>query len=86
MVGKSQRNNRDFFLNARVFVESKIDKKTIENVLSETSSSKQDKVFIITRENLPDIGVEKLRENVTMLDGLSFSKLLIRVGILPTPP
>jgi hypothetical protein len=86
MVGKSQRNNRDFFLNARVFVESKIDKKTIENVLSETSSSKQDKVFIITREKFPDIGVEKLRENVTMLDGLSFSKLLIRVGILPTPP
>jgi hypothetical protein len=86
MVGKSQRNNRDFFLNARVFVESKIDKKTIENILSETSSSKQDKVFIITREKFPDIGVEKLRENVTMLDGLSFSKLLIRVGILPTPP
>jgi len=27
----------------------------------------------------------ELRENVTMLDGLALSKLLIRVGILPTP-
>ena len=39
MVGKSQRNNRTFSLNARVFVESNIDKKTIENILSETSKS-----------------------------------------------
>ncbi|HEY6435766.1 MAG TPA: restriction endonuclease, partial [Ignavibacteriaceae bacterium] len=86
MVGKSQRNNRAFFLNARVFVESKIDKKTIENILSETSKSNHDKIFIITRESFPEISIDKLRENVTMLDGLALSKLLIRVGILPTPP
>lgn len=86
MVGKSQRNNRAFYLNARVFVESKIDKKTIENILSETSKSNQDKIFIITRESFPEISTDKLRENVTMLDGLALSKLLIRVGILPTAP
>ena len=85
IVGKSQRNNRSFFLNARIFIESKIDIKTIENILSETSDSTQDKVFIITRESFPNISVDKLRENVTMLDGLALSKLLIRVGILPTP-
>jgi hypothetical protein len=86
MVGKSQRNNRTFSLNARVFVESNIDKKTIENILSETSKSNKDKVFIITRESFPEINIDKLRENVTLLDGLSLSKLLIRVGILPTAP
>jgi hypothetical protein len=85
IVGASQRNNRNFSLNARVFIESKIDKKTIENILSETSKSQQDKVFIITRESFPEISIDKLRENVTMLDGLALSKLLIRVGILPTP-
>jgi hypothetical protein len=40
MVGKSQRNNRTFSLNARVFVESKIDKKTIENYQREFSGNK----------------------------------------------
>jgi hypothetical protein len=86
IVGKSQRNGREFFLNAQVFADRKVDKKAIENILKETSSLKQDKVFIITRESLPEISDAKLRDNVTMLDGLALSKLLIRVGILPTQP
>ena len=84
IVGKSQRNGREFFLNAQVFADRKIDKKTIENILKETSSLKQDKIFIITRESFPEISDARLRDNVTMLDGLALSKLLIRVGILPT--
>jgi len=85
IIGASQRNKRKFSLNARVFIESKIDKQTIEDILSETSNSQQDKIFIITRESFPEINIDKLRENVTILDGLALSKLLIRVGILPTP-
>jgi hypothetical protein len=67
-----------------VFVEKKIEKKEIENILSESSKSNKDKIFIMTRESFPDIPTAKLRENVTILDGLALSKLLIRVGILPT--
>jgi hypothetical protein len=84
VIGKSQRNGKEFFLNAFVFEERKIEKKEIENILSESSKSNKDKIFIITRESFPEIPSSRLRDNVTILDGLALSKLLIRVGILPT--
>ncbi len=84
VIGKSQRNGREFFLNATVFEERKIDKKAIENIISDTSDSGKDKIFIMTRDSLPEVNPNMLRENVTLLDGLSLSKLLIRVGILPS--
>ena len=71
-------------MNAHVFVESKIDKKAIENILRESSSSHKDKIFIITREEFPEISHEKMKENVTLMDGLSLSRLLVRSGIQPT--
>jgi len=83
-IGKSQRNGKEFFLNAFVFEERKIEKKDIEKVLSESSTSSHNKIFIITRESFPEIPSGKLRNNVTILDGLALSKLLIRAGILPT--
>lgn len=86
IIGKSERNGREFFLNANVFTERTVDKKAIENILSQTSSSNQDKIFIITRENLPAIAEDEIRENVTLMDGIKLSKLLIRTGILPTVP
>jgi len=84
VIGKSQRNGKEFFLNAFVFIEKKIEKKEIENILSESSKSNKDKIFIITRESFPEIPPSRLRDNVTILDGLALSKLLIRAGILPT--
>ena len=84
VIGKSQRNGREFFVNANVFVESKIDKKSIDNIIKESSASTQDKIFIITREELPTIPLDSLKENITLIDGLALSKLLIRAGILPT--
>ena len=67
-----------------MFEERKIDKKAIENIISDTSDSGKDKIFIMTRDSLPEVNPNILRENVTLLDGLSLSKLLIRVGILPS--
>ena len=86
LIGKSQRNGREFFLNAHVFAEPKVDKKAVENILRESSSSTKDKIFIIMREEFPVIAHDKLKENVSLMDGLSLSKLLIRAGILPTQP
>jgi len=83
IVGKAQRNNRLFFLVARVFTDRNVDQSTLENILSETSSSKQDKIFIITRNTFPEVDDAILRENVTLLDGLSLTKFLTRFGILP---
>lgn len=82
IVGKAQRNNRLFFLVARVFTEQNVDQSTLENILSETSSSKQDKIFIIARDSFPKVDEAIVRENVTLLDGLSLSKFLMRLGII----
>jgi hypothetical protein len=82
IVGKAQRNSRLYFLVARVFTERNIDQATLENILSETSSSKQDKIFIITRDSIPKVDEAIVRENVTLLDGLSLSKFLMRLGII----
>ena len=84
VIGKSRRNGREFLLNVSVFEERKIEKKAIENILSQSSITNNNKIFIITRTKFPEIPSEYLRENVTMLDGLALSKLLIRVGILPS--
>lgn len=83
IVGKAQRNNRLFFLVARVFTDDNVDQATMENILSETSSSRQDKIFIITRDSFPKVDDEIIRENVALLDGLSLAKFLIRFEILP---
>lgn len=83
IVGKAQRNNRLFFLVARVFTERNVDEATLKNILAETSSSKQDKIFLITRDSFPKVDDQIVRENVTLLDGKSLTKYLIRFGILP---
>jgi len=84
IVGKAQRNSRLFFLVARVFTERNIDQAALKNILAETSSSKQDKIFLITRDSFPKVDDEMIRENVTLLDGTLLAKYLIRFGILST--
>jgi len=86
IIGKAQRNGREFFLNAHVFIERKIDKKTVENIISEAPESNQDKIFIISREELPEVSAEKMKPNVTLMDGLRLAKLIIRSGMVPTAP
>ena len=82
IIGKAQRNNRVFFLNARVIIEHKIDKKAIESIIAETDAPRQDKIFIISRNALPKIDESKLKDNVTLLDGQSLSRFLVRAGLI----
>ena len=82
IVGKAQRNSRLFFLVARVFTERNVDQAALKNILAETSSSKQDKIFLITRDSFPKVDDEMIRENVTLVDGTLLAKYLIRFGIL----
>lgn len=81
IIGRAQRNNHTFFLNARAILENKINKSALENIITETDARKQDKIFIISRTTLPKIDEAKLHNNVTLLDGNLLSKFLIRVGI-----
>jgi hypothetical protein len=69
---------------ARVISEGKLSKQTLEEFLSETSSSSNDKVFMITKGKLPTVNESILRENVTLVDGLLLSKYLLRFGIVVT--
>jgi hypothetical protein len=82
IIGKAQRNNRVFFLNARIIIENKIDKKAIESIIAETDAPRQDKIFIISRNALPKIDESKLKDNVTLLDGQSLSRFLVRAGLI----
>jgi hypothetical protein len=82
IVGEAIRNNRKFFLNARVFIEGKVSKKMIEEIIFETSSSGKDKIFIISKGEFPESSEKLLRDNVTLLDGNTLSKLLILLDIV----
>ena len=83
IIGKSKRHGEEFLLNANVFEERKIEKKAIENILSQSSTSNRNKVLIISRTKIPEIPSNKIPGNVAILDGMALSKLLIRVGIFP---
>jgi hypothetical protein len=83
IVGKAQRNSRVFSLVARVFNEEKVDKKTLENILSEIASSGNNKFFFISKGSLPVVSQDLKRRNVSLLDCNSLSKFLIRLGITP---
>jgi hypothetical protein len=82
VVGEAVRNNRKFFLNARVFIEGKVSKKMIEEIIFETSSSGKDKIFIISKGEFPEGSDKLLRENVTLLNGNTLAKLLILLDII----
>jgi len=84
IVGNAKRNNNTFRLVARVISEGKLSKQTLEEFLTETSSSTNDKVFMITKGKLPTVNESILRENVTLVDGLLLSKYLLRFGIVVT--
>jgi hypothetical protein len=81
IIGRAQRNSRVFFLNAWVIMENKISKAMLENIIAEADSPRQDKIFVISRSSMPKVDESKLRDNVTILDGHSLSKFLVRVGI-----
>ncbi len=86
IVGRAQRNSRMFFLVARVLMETKISKASVENFIAETDSQRQDKIFIISQNTLPKIDESKIRENVTLLDGQSLAKFLVRLGLTAARP
>jgi hypothetical protein len=84
IVGDAKRNNNIFRLVATVISEGKLSKQNLEEILGETSSSGNDKVFIITKGKIPTVNESILRENVTLVDGLLLSKYLLRLGIVVT--
>lgn len=83
IIGRAQRNSRVFNLVVRVITESKISKSALENIVAESSSHRQDKVFVISKEILPVVDDKIIRENVTILAGPSLAKFLIRTGVIP---
>jgi hypothetical protein len=82
VVGEAVRNNRKYFLNARVYIEGKVTKKMIEEIVFETSSSSKDKIFIISKGEFPEGSEKLLRDNVTLLDGHTLAKYLILLEII----
>ena len=81
ILGKAQRNKRTFSLVARIFTKPIVDKKILEEILADSSKSLNDKIFLITKGEFPELSEKILQENLTMIDGLTLANYLFRLGI-----
>jgi hypothetical protein len=82
LVGESKRNNRSIYLFARIFMEDKVLVKDVKEIILQSGSSADSKIFIITKGKF-NKGCEKLEsDKVTLLDGIKLSDYLIRLNIV----
>ena len=82
IAGEAKRNNRSFYLFARVYLEGNISKKIVEEIVMESAESENSRVFIITKGKFQTGCEDILKHNVTLLDGLTLSKYLIDLGLI----
>lgn len=82
IAGEAKRNDRTFYLFARVYLEGNVSRKIVEEVVMESAESPGTKVFIITKGKFQEGCEQFLKDNVTLLDGIRLSQLLIDLGIV----
>jgi hypothetical protein len=82
IAGEAKRNERTFYLFARVYLEGNVSRKAVEEVVMESADSPDTKVFIISRGRFQEGCEQFVKENVTLLDGYSLSKLLIDLTVV----
>jgi hypothetical protein len=82
IAGESKRNNRSFYLFARVYLEGNVTKKMVEEIVMESADSENSRVFIITKGKFQKGCDDVVKNNVKLLDGLTLSKYLIDLGLV----
>jgi len=82
IAGEAKRNNRSFYLFARVYLEGNVSKKIVEEIVMESAESENSRVFIITKGKFQKGCEDVIKHNVTLLDGLTLSKYLIDLGLV----
>jgi len=82
IAGEAKRNSRSFYLFARVYLEGNVSKKVVEEIVMESAESDNSRVFIITKGKFQKGCEYVLKDNVTLLDGLTLSRYLIDLGLV----
>lgn len=82
LVGESKRNNRKFYLYARVFLDEIVTKNAVKDVMFEAADSTNSKIFIISKGTFED-GVEEIVQGkYILLDIHSLAKHLIKFNLI----
>jgi hypothetical protein len=82
IAGEGIRNKRAFNLFARVYLEGDVTKKAVKEIVMESADSENSRVFIITKGEFQNGCEQLIKDNVTLLDGLTLSKYLIDLGLI----
>ena len=82
IAGEAKRNSRSFYLFARVYLEGNVSKKVVEEIVMESAESENSRVFIITKGKFQKGCEDVIKDNVTILDGLTLSRYLIDLGLI----
>ncbi len=82
IAGESNRNDRSFFLFVRVYLEGNVSRKAVKEIVMESADSENSRVFIITKGKFQDGCENELKDNVTLLDGITLSRYLIDLGVI----
>ncbi|MBT8378134.1 MAG: restriction endonuclease [Ignavibacteria bacterium] len=82
IAGEAKRNDRSFYLFARVYLEGNVSQKVVEEIVMESAESENSRVFIITKGKFQKGCEDLLNDNVTLLDGLTLSKFLVDLGLV----
>ncbi len=82
LVGESKRNNRQFYLYARVFMDEVVPKKAVKDIMFDAADSTNSKIFIISKGEFEE-GVEELvHDKYILFDLKTFAEHLIRFNLI----
>lgn len=82
VIGESKRNSKNINLFAKIVLEDIVSVKEVKEVILQSASSNDNKVFVITKGKFRSGCERYIKENVTLLDGIAFSEYLVRFNLL----
>ena len=82
LVGESKRNNRQFYLYARIFMDELVSKKAVKDIMFDAADSTTSKIFIFSKGEFEE-GIEEIVHNKYILFDLkTFAEHLIRFNLI----
>jgi hypothetical protein len=82
LVGESKRNNTQFYLYARVFLDEIVSKKAVKDIMFDAADSTTSKIFIISKGVFEE-GIEELAlDKYILLDLKTFAEYLTRFNLI----
>ncbi len=82
LVGESKRNNTQFYLYARVFLDEVVSQKAVKDIMFDAADSTTSKIFIISKGVFEEGVVEMVHDKYILLDIATFAEHLIRFNLI----